>query len=64
MAGSGVWKASTVDNGNGTYTVQFQVDRAGHWIILPRFAMSIRPFLAAALSCKTYRCALDLLSSG
>jgi len=31
-----VWKASTADNGNGTYAVQFQVDRAGHWIILPR----------------------------
>lgn len=37
-AGSDNFKASTIDNGNGTYSVNFQVDRAGIWCIIPRFA--------------------------
>jgi hypothetical protein len=35
-AGAGSWKASTSDNGNGTYAVTFKVDRAGPWVILPK----------------------------
>lgn len=37
-AGAGSWKATTSDNGNGTYAVSFKVDRAGPWVILPKCA--------------------------
>lgn len=37
-AGSDAWKASTTDNGDGTYAVQFQLLQAGPWTILPRCA--------------------------
>jgi hypothetical protein len=36
IAGAGSWKASTSDNGNGTYAVTFKVDRAGPWVIVPK----------------------------
>ena len=35
-AGSDGWRASTTDNGDGTYAVQFQLMQAGPWTILPR----------------------------